>query len=213
MEPVIELVRGYLATDYDFPSAIEAMRLDIEAASREILDGLTGEALEEMRAANAVNLRMAPLTPDHHFYIDQGANAHLRLVLMEVGRKLVEAGRLDQPDDVMFLRYNELRGLIGSADGDRGPGDRRRRAGASARPPQRVHPRDWVGTVTPSQLAFPYLVNWGYPDRFHQTPVRRPADDHRPRGIARRRSRASPASCARSTSSTRSATATSSSAR
>jgi phosphoenolpyruvate synthase/pyruvate phosphate dikinase len=23
--------------------------------------------------------------------------------------------------------------------------------------------------VTPSQLAFPYLVNWGYPDRFHQT--------------------------------------------
>ena len=50
------------------------------------------------------------------FYIDQGANAHLRLVLMEVGRKLVEAGRLDRPDDVMFLRYNELRGLIGSAE-------------------------------------------------------------------------------------------------
>ena len=22
--------------------------------------------------------------------------------------------------------------------------------------------------MTPSQLAFPYLVNWGYPDRFHQ---------------------------------------------
>ena len=56
----------------------------------EILDGLTGDALEEMRAANAVNLRMAPLTPDHHFYIDQGANAHLRLVLIAVGR---EAGR------------------------------------------------------------------------------------------------------------------------
>ena len=116
MEPVVELVRGYLTTDYDFPTAIEAMRQDIEAASREILEGLTGDALEEMRAANAVNLRMAPLTPDHHFYIDQGANAHLRLVLIAVGRKLVEAGRLDQPDDVMFLRYNELRGLIGSAD-------------------------------------------------------------------------------------------------
>ncbi len=34
MEPAIELVRGYLQTDYDFPTAIEAMRLDIEAASR-----------------------------------------------------------------------------------------------------------------------------------------------------------------------------------
>ena len=168
MGPVLELVRGYLDTDYDFPSAIEAMRLDIEAASREILDGLTGEALEAMRAANAVNLRMAPLTPDHHFYIDQGANAHLRLVLMEVGRKLVGAGRLDQPDDVMFLRYNELRGLIGSAaaiDARATVAQRRLEREAAGR----LHPRDWVGTVTPSQLAFPYLVNWGYPDRFHQT--------------------------------------------
>jgi phosphohistidine swiveling domain-containing protein len=174
MEPVLELVRGYLTTDYDFPSAIEAMRLDIEAASREILEGLVGEALAEMLAANAVNLRMAPLTPDHHFYIDQGANAHLRLVLMEVGRKLVEADRLDEPDDVVFLRYNELRSLIGSADSIAAreivAGRRREREAA-----ERLHPRDWVGTVTPSQLAFPYLVNWGYPDRFYQ----RQSDDER----------------------------------
>jgi pyruvate,water dikinase len=168
MEPVLELVRGYLTTDYDYPAAIEAMRRDIEAASAEILEGLDGEALEEMRAANAVNLRMAPLTPDHHFYIDQGANAHLRLVLIAVGRKLVDAGRLDEPDDVLFLRYNELRALIGSADAldARGIVAARRREREAA---QKLHPRDWVGTVTPSQLAFPYLVNWGYPDRFHQT--------------------------------------------
>jgi pyruvate,water dikinase len=174
MEPVLELVRGYLATDYDYPAAIEAMRQDIETASREILEGLSGDALEEMRAANAVNLRMAPLTPDHHFYIDQGANARVRLVLMAVGRKLVEAGRLDQPDDVMFLRYNELRGLIGSADAiparELIATRRAEREAAKA-----LQPRDWVGTVTPSQLAFPYLVNWGYPDRFYQ----RQSDDQR----------------------------------
>jgi len=167
MEPVLELVRGYLTTDYDFPSAIEAMRRDIEAASGEILEGLSGDALDEMRAANAVNVRMAPLTPDHHFYIDQGANAHLRLVLIEVGRKLVDQGRLDQPDDVMFLRYNELRGLIGSALALPARDIvAARRAEREAQ--HRLHPRDWVGTVTPSQLAFPYLVNWGYPDRFYQ---------------------------------------------
>jgi len=165
--PVLELVRGYVESDYDFPTAIEAMRKDIAAASAEILDGLAGEALDEMQAANAVNLRMAPLTPDHHFYIDQGANAHLRLVLLTVGRKLVDAGRLDEPDDVMFLRYNELRSLIGS--GDVIPArdfvaTRRGEREAQAK----VHPRDWVGTVTPSQLAFPYLVNWGYPERFHR---------------------------------------------
>ena len=167
MGPVLELIRGYLVSDYDFPSAIEAMRRDIEAASQEILGGLTGEALEEMRAANAVNLRMAPLTPDHHFYIDQGANAHVRLVLLAVGSKLVEAGRLDQPDDVLFLRYNELRALIGSPDAldARALVGTRRAERDAAR---ELHPRDWVGTVTPSQLAFPYLVNWGYPERFHR---------------------------------------------
>jgi len=167
MEPVLELVRGYLETDYDYAKAIEAMRADIEAASHEILDGLEGEALDEMRAANAINLRMAPLTPDHHFYIDQGANAHVRLVLIAIGRKLVADGRLDQPDDVLFLRYNELRMLIGdpSALDARAivAGRRAEREAAKQR-----KPRNWVGTVTPSQLAFPYLVNWGYPERFYQ---------------------------------------------
>jgi phosphohistidine swiveling domain-containing protein len=167
VEPVLELIRDYLRSDYDFPRAIEAMRRDIEAASREILEGLSGEALEEMQAANEVNLRMAPLTPDHHFYIDQGANAHLRLVLLAVGRKLVEAGRLDQADDVMFLRYNELRVLIGSADAI-AAGEIVATRRAERKAAEKLRPRDWVGTVTPSQLAFPYLVNWGYPDRFHQ---------------------------------------------
>ena len=167
MEPMLELVRGYLDSDYDYPTAIEAMRRDIEAASHEILEGLEGEALEEMRAANATNLRMAPLTPDHHFYIDQGANAHVRLVLIAIGRKLVEDGRLDRPDDVLFLRYNELRMLIGDAEAldARGIVAQRRAERDAAK---QVKPRNWVGTVTPSQLAFPYLVNWGYPERFHQ---------------------------------------------
>ena len=180
MEPILDLIRGYVESDYDFPLAIEAMRKDIAAAAEEILAGLSGEALEEMRAANAVNLRMAPLTPDHHFYIDQGANAHVRLVLIAIGRKLVEGGRLDRPDDVMFLRYNELRALIGNAAslGAREIVATRR---AEREASMRIRPRDWVGTVTPTQLAFPYLANWGYPERFHRAAS---VDDRRITGIA-----------------------------
>jgi phosphohistidine swiveling domain-containing protein len=68
---------------------------------------------------------------------------------------------------VMFLRYNELRSLIGSGDAipAREIVAKRRQERAAA---ERIRPRDWVGTVTPSQLAFPYLVNWGFPDRFYQ---------------------------------------------
>jgi pyruvate,water dikinase len=167
VEPVLDLVRGYLETDYDYRSAVTTVRADLESASKDLVEGLSGEARAELAAANAVNLKLAPLTPDHHFYIDQGANAHLRLVLITIGARLVTSGVFDQPDDIMFLKYNELRIVLGdpAALDARALVSRRRdeRAAASQR-----RPRDWIGTVTASQLAFPYLVNWGYPDRFYR---------------------------------------------
>lgn len=176
-EPILEQVRDYLRSDYDYPAAVQAVRDTIDSACVELLDGLTGGDRDELAAANEVNLRMAPLTPDHHFYIDQGANARVRLVLMAVGSRLVVEGALDQPDDVMYLRYRELRGLVGRTVAGRvapmgdEPGARAlvlaRRAERAAAAD--VRPRDWVGTVTRPQLDFPYWVNWGYPDRFYRT--------------------------------------------
>jgi pyruvate,water dikinase len=168
MTPVIQLVRDQFASDYDYPAAIAKLKADIDAAAVEILEGLEGEAREEMRAANEINLKMAPLTPDHHFYIDQGANAHVRMVLMALGEKLVAMGVLDRPDDVILFHYNELRAFIGNPTGIDG-----RAIVAAARAKRQaaehVRPRDWVGTVTATQLAFPYLNLWGYPDKFHRS--------------------------------------------
>ena len=167
MHPVVQLVRDQVTADYDYPSKVAALKADIEAASREILEGLEGEALEEMRAANEINLKMAPLTPDHHFYIDQGANAHVRLVLIAIGEKLVEMGMLDQPDDVILFRYNALREFLGAPDAQSG-----REIAAAARAKreaaEKVRPKDWVGTATATQLAFPYLNLWGFPDKFNR---------------------------------------------
>ena len=167
MEPVIELVRGYIQTNYDYPKTIKALADDIAAAAKEILEGLSGEALEEMRKANDINLKMAPLTPDHHFYIDQGANAHVRLALILCGQKLVEMGVLDSAEDVVYFKYNEFRVFMGdpkSMDG---------RAIVAARKAEQekaylVHPKEWIGTCTPTQLAFPYLNLWGFPDKFYR---------------------------------------------
>jgi pyruvate,water dikinase len=112
---------------------------------------------------------MNPLTPDHHFFIDQGTNARLRLVLVAIGRRLVEAGLIDDPEDVMFLRYNELRVLVANSEAFDA------RTLVSRRRDERDHafslrPPDWVGTVTESQLAFPYLTLWGFPEKFHRGP-------------------------------------------
>lgn len=167
VEPVLELVRGYIETDYDYPKTIAAVKADIESATGELLKGLSGAALEEMSELNDINLKMAPLTPDHHFYIDQGANAHLRLVLIAMGTKLVEMGRLEKADDVMFLKYNELRIFMGEpAAIDAHVLIRTRRTERDAS--HRLHPPDWIGTATATQLAVPYLANWGFPAKFER---------------------------------------------
>jgi pyruvate,water dikinase len=34
----------------------------------------------------------------------------------------------------------------------------------------RLRPPDWLGTCTPTQLAVPYLANWGFPAKFYRKP-------------------------------------------
>ena len=180
MNPVIQLIHDQYTSDYDYPTAVANLKADIDAAAKEILEGLEGEALEEMRAANAINLKMAPLTPDHHFYIDQGANAHVRLVLVAIGEKLVEMGVIDAPADVILFRYNTLREFIGNPAGFDG---RAIVAAAKAKraEAEKFQPKDWVGTCTATQLAFPYLNLWGFPDKFHRSIENEPG---RVKGIA-----------------------------
>jgi phosphohistidine swiveling domain-containing protein len=166
-EPILEVVKGYVESDYNYPAAVAELKAGLEADAEELLDGLEGEALERMKLAHETNARMAPLTPDHHFYIDQGTNAHVRLVLICIGRHLVKLGAIGEPNNVMFLKYNELRYLI--AD----PQEFEVRELISQRQDDRedsyeLRPRDWVGTATEEALAFPYLSLWGFPERLHR---------------------------------------------
>ncbi len=164
--PVLDVIQGYIESDYDYPSAVKHLADDIAAAAAEMLDGLEGEALEKMRAASEINLKMAPLTPDHHFYIDQGTNQHMRVVLICIGRKLVEEGVLDEPDDVILLKYNELRYLLGDMENYDARSIVKGRKAERAES-EKIRPKDWIGTATESQLEFPYLGLWGFPEKLH----------------------------------------------
>jgi phosphohistidine swiveling domain-containing protein len=164
--PIVEAIRGYVATDYDYPSNLESVREDLEGAKRDVLQGVDGAAREKLEQALALSLNMNPLTPDHHFYVDQGTNARLRIAVIAIGRKLVEAGALDDAEDVVFLRYNELRRLTADPaafDAKELVSDRRddREDAFEKRPPS------WLGTATQEALDFPYAGLWGFPERFH----------------------------------------------
>ncbi|MGI8973645.1 MAG: PEP-utilizing enzyme, partial [Gaiella sp.] len=166
--PIVETVRGYLETDYDFPATLAAVKDDLEAAKSDLLGDVSEfGGREKLERALELSLRMNPLTPDHHFYIDQATNAYVRLVLVAIGRRLVEGGALDDPEDVMFLRYNELRVLTATQTAFAARalvGDRRddRERSFAVRPPE------WIGTATEAQLAFPYYTLWGFPEKFHR---------------------------------------------
>ena len=139
-----------------------------------------------LQAALDRSLAMNPLTPDHHFYIDQGTNARLRLALIAIGRKLADAGVLADAEDVVFLRYNELRLLMADQSA-------LRRAGARLRPPRRPRgrrraPPAVVGRHRDARTALdvPVRVALGLPG---EVPRRRAVDDRRgqgPRRVARR---------------------------
>ena len=130
------------------------------------MEGVEGEARDQLQAALDRSLAMNPLTPDHHFYIDQGTNARLRLAAIAIGRKLTEAGVLDDAEDVVFLHYNEVRLLLAdqsALDARELVSDRRdeHEDAAERRPPS------WVGTATEEALGFPYASLWGFPEKFH----------------------------------------------
>jgi phosphohistidine swiveling domain-containing protein len=169
--PIVEQIRGYLETDFDYPKTLAGVREDLQGAIAELMDDVpAGEARDRLQAALDLSLGMNPLTPDHHFYIDQGTNARLRIVLVAVGRKLVEAGVLDDPEDVLFLHYNELRVLMANPEAFDAPAlvsgrrDERERAFA-------LRPPEWVGTATKVALEFPYNSLWGFPEKFYREPA------------------------------------------
>jgi pyruvate,water dikinase len=164
--PIIEAIRGYVATDYDYPSNLQAVADDLEAAKREVMEGVQGDNRDKLSRALELSLNMNPLTPDHHFFVDQGTNARLRIAVLAIGRKLAAAGALDDPEDVVFLRYNEVRRLMADPeafDAKDVVSDRRddHEEAFERRPPA------WLGTATKSAIEFPYGGLWGFPERFY----------------------------------------------
>jgi pyruvate,water dikinase len=168
----VESIKGYLASDYDFPKQYKNTVEDHQSAIAELraLIPATVAAEKRKKLETAIDLatRMMPLTPDHHFYMDQGTFGRMRLVLLAIGRKMVAEGLLDDPEEIMFLEYDQLRAYVGNPSGYPG-----RMVIAAARDAweqaHHIQPRDWVGTVTHwSMYEEPYHTLWGWPQRFER---------------------------------------------
>ena len=189
--PIVEGLRGYLTSDYDYEEDVAQLRANRDAAIVEmwsLVPESTAEADRQKLASSLdLALKMTPLTPDHHFYMDQGTYARVRLVLMAIGRKLVETGVFSAADDVMFLRYHELRVTSANAsafDASALVLERRREREAA----YAVRPRLWAGTITQWSLhEEPYKQGvWDWPGIYERSKdaARQPADTLRGLGAS-----------------------------
>jgi pyruvate,water dikinase len=167
--PIVEGLRGYLETDYDYEKDVARLKKNREAAIAEMwsLFPKDGSQADRDRLQRSLDLalKMTPLTPDHHFYMDQGTYARVRLVFMAIGRRLAEEKVFHQPDDIFYLKYHELRVISANHSAfDAKALAKERRNTREAAFSNRA--RYWAGTITHWSLyEEPYKQGiWGWPD-------------------------------------------------
>ncbi len=163
--PIYEALRGYVAEDYDYNLAYNACMEDQAKAIEELYSRVSDpEKRSKLKRALELCVKMAPLTPDHHFYIDQGIYSRMRLMFLEVGKAFVKAGKLDDPEDIFMLEYEEIR-CAGASDYPVRDLVKARRMEMEAA--KKIIPREWYGTATQwSVYEEPYKSLWGYPHKF-----------------------------------------------
>ncbi|MCC8163848.1 MAG: hypothetical protein LIO86_11960, partial [Lachnospiraceae bacterium] len=163
--PVYEAVRGYVANDYDFNAEYKACMDSQQEAINGLYAKVTDPAQkEELKAALEQCLRMTPLTPDHHFYIDQGIYSHMRVAFIEIGKVMVREGLIDDPEDIFMLKYDEIRCTCTSNYPVKELVKTRR---AEMEAAKKRAPQEWYGTATEWQVYNePYKSLWGYPHKF-----------------------------------------------
>lgn len=168
--PFLEALRGYVSDDYDYPEAVRKLRENRAAAIAEMWSLFPGNRSQSDRERLEQKLdsalKMAPLTPDHHFYMDQGTYARVRLVLIAIGKRMVELSILTRPDDTVFLKYHELRVISANAKAfDVKSLVTERRAAREVA--LKLQPPVWAGTITQWSLyEEPYKRNWGWPGTY-----------------------------------------------
>jgi phosphohistidine swiveling domain-containing protein len=186
--PAVETIKGYLASDYDFPTQHKKMVDDHYAAIEELRsvvpETATQEQREKLETALGLATKMMPLTPDHHFYLDQGTFGRVRLVFIAIGRRMVKEGLLRDTEDIMFLEYDQLRAYVANPRSEDNPEGYDgiaviKEARRKYEEAHNIRPRDWVGTATHwAMYEEPYHTLWGWPERFEraQKAEERPPD-------------------------------------
>ena len=166
--PIVEAIRGYLETDYDYPAELKAVADDLEAAKAEALQGVApGPARDELQ-------RPRPEPPDEPLTLTITSTSTRAQTpacawswSRSAGRWSTRA-RSTTPRTLCTCATTSCAGswpaATPSTPGSWSP-DRDAREQAFE-----LAARDWVGTATKDAVAFPYLSLWAFPEKLERKP-------------------------------------------
>jgi len=163
--PIFKAIKGNVESNYNYFDEYNACMEEQKKA----IDGLYAKVDDPVKMAKLKKslelcVKMAPLTPDHHFYIDQGIYARMRIMFLNIGKAYAKAGILNDAEDIFMLQYEEIR-CAGVSDYPVKDIVKERRAEMEAA--KKVHPREWYGTADEwAVYQEPYKTLWGYPQKF-----------------------------------------------
>ncbi|MGQ4807060.1 Chondramide synthase cmdD [Candidatus Entotheonellaceae bacterium PAL068K] len=111
--PVIKSLQDYISQpERDLTAEMEALAKRRETLVAEVRAQLASYpqpvAAEFERALTAAQVANV-LSEDHNYWLDQKMYFHTRQVCLELGKRLVEMGWIDQQRDVFYLTLDELR--------------------------------------------------------------------------------------------------------
>ncbi len=121
--PVVESLRDFVRrTEIDEPAVVTAAAAEGReraiAAARERLEGYPAAVVGQFEGLLAAAQAGTVISEDHNFYIDNMSIHHLRAVLLEAGRRLVDDGALVRAADVMMLTPEQLAGALAQPGDD-----------------------------------------------------------------------------------------------
>lgn len=165
--PIYAALKTYINSDYDFFVSLNKCKDEQKKAIEELKAKVSDPAKwEELKKYMDLAIKMAPLTPDHHFYIDQGTHARYRLVFKEIGKRFVDLGIINNDEDIFMFKYEEIRALAGNPKAiDAKPIAAQIRK--EMEDAKKIRPKDWYGTITEWSLHEEgYIGLWGWPDKY-----------------------------------------------
>lgn len=108
--PAISAAKGFLAKGggFDLDEIRERLAKEREEAVTAMLQKVPEEQRDWFAGLIALAQKWGSYSEEHDHYLDLYAHALIRRGLLGIGRRLVQAGSIDRPDDTFFLIPDEI---------------------------------------------------------------------------------------------------------